>query len=249
MVTGNSIDIRPTVSPVGLEPLQGKRIFLARPTPDQAFFLRQCYENDEFMNLYRRSQNRRQTEEQIRENLEKEQKFLPQQLKRIEWIIHHLENDEAGNVIKRPIGLTALGAYQQRHGRAEFSLGIVRPEDRGGGITLEAHLLVLDFAFNILKLNKVFIYIYGYNKHAQKNAISSGFTQDGLLREHLWTKDGFIDLYMNSLLEKEFRDNQRLSRLSQRILKRDITSKPPSPQMFSKEELAEATESLRQNVR
>jgi len=237
---------KPTVSPVGLESLQGKRVLLARPTPEQASFLCQCYENDEFMDLYRLSQSRQQTEEQIRERLTKEQKFLPQQLKRIEWVIHYLEG-EGENVVKCPIGLTSLAAYQQRHRRAEFSLGIVRSEDRVGGVTLESYLLSLDFAFNVIKLHKVFNYIYEYNANAQKNALEAGFTQDGFLRDHIKTPNGFIGLYMNSLLAEEFHTNKRLSRLSQRMLKRDITVKPASPQMFSPEELVQATKILRQN--
>ncbi len=52
---------------------------------------------------------------------------------------------------------------------------------------------------------------------------------------------------MNSLLANEFRANQRLSRFSQRMLKRDITIQPPTPQMFSPDELAQATETLHQN--
>lgn len=232
-----------SAAPIGLQALQGRRVVLERSAPEHAPFLRQCYQNDEFMDLYRLAQDRRQTEEQLKERLTKEQNLLPQQLKRVEWVIHHLS--DSGE--KEPIGLGALVDYQRAHQRAEFLFGIVNPEYRATGVSLEASLLILDFAFNQVQLHKLVAYIYGYNHYAQENVIRFGFTQEGLLREHVYfPKQGFLDLYLNALIESDFRANQRLSRFSKRLLGWDITSKPVQPQKLTKERLAEAKEAFRQ---
>jgi diamine N-acetyltransferase len=229
-----------SVSPIGVEPLQGRKVFLERCSPEHAPFVWQCSQNNDFMDLYRLTQNRHLTEEQIRERLKKERNYLPQQLKRIEWVIH-LKNNDA----KQPIGLTALADYKPAFRRAEFLIGIAVPEYRRAGLALEASLLVMDFAFNQVLIHKLIAYTYGYNQDAQENVVSLGFTQEGFLREHmLFSKHGFVDLNINGLLESEFRHNQRLSRFSKRLLGWDITNKPPPPQVFSKEELTQAQESL-----
>lgn len=231
-----------SVAPIGLQSLQGRRVSLERSAPEHAPFLRQCYQNDEFMDLYRLAQDRRQTEEQIRERLAKEQQFLPQQLKRIEWIIH-LKNDNGDN---QPVGLISLADYRRAHHRAEFLIGVLPAEQRGTGTALEASLLVLDFAFNQIQLHKVIAYIYGYNHYAQQSVIGLGFTQEGLLREHIYfPKQGFLDIYLNGITASDFRANRRLSRLSQRLVGWDITIKPTPPEILSEEQIAQAKEPLR----
>ncbi len=98
-----------------------------------------------------------------------------------------------------------------------------------------------------MQLHKLVAYIYGYNHYAQENVIRFGFTQEGLLREHVYfPKQGFLDLYLNALTESDFRANQRLSRFSKRLLGWDITSKPAQPQRLPKARLAEAKEAFRQ---
>ena len=216
-------------------------MFLERSAPEHAPFLRQCYQDDGFMDLYRLAQDRRQTEEQIRERLAKEHPLLPQQLKRIEWIVHRL-ND---NGDKQPVGLIALADYKHAHRRAEFLIGILPTEYRGKGIALEASLLVLDFAFNQIQLHKLIAYVYGYNQYDQESIISLGFTQEGLLREHIfYATHGYIDMYLDGLTETDFRANKRLSRLSQRLVGWDITIKPPPPEVLSEEQIAEAKETV-----
>lgn len=231
-----------SVAPIGLQTLQGRRVFLERSAPEHAPFLRQCYQNDEFMDLYRLAQDRRLTEEQIKERLAKEQQVLPQQLKRIEWIIH-LKHENGEN---QPVGIISLADYRRVHRRAEFLIGVLPAEQRGTGTALEASLLVLDFAFNQIQLHKVIAYIYGYNHYAQQSVIGLGFTQEGFLREHIFfPQQGFLDIYLNGLTESDFRANRRLSRLSQRLVGWDITIKPTPPEILSEEQIAQAKEPLR----
>jgi len=198
--------------------LKGKRVSLARAAPEYLEFIYACYQNNPFMDLYRLAQNRTLSKQDIQKRLDDEQTKSPQELKRIEWVIlKHKSNQLV------PIGLAALADHQVSHRRAEFLLGIPDTQDRDGHLSLEASLLVLEFAFNQVGLHKVITFVYGYNSYAQKNTLHLGFTQEGFLTQHIYTQKGFIDLYQNGLLRTDFLVDSLLSRLSLRLLNRDIT--------------------------
>lgn len=223
-------------APIGLQPLQGSRVVLERSAPEHAAFLRQCYQNQEFMDLYRLAQNRNETEAQIKQRLVKEQQHLPQQLKGIEWVIHQQ---------KQPIGLAALVDYKQSHQRAELLFGLTDSKYRGTASSLESYLLVLEFAFNVIKLHKVTALIYGYNNKAQKNVEHLGFVKEGLLRDHINTPKGFLNMYFNGLTENDFRTSKSMQRLSKHFLKRDVTATPLLVEPLAKDYLAKVEQAIR----
>lgn len=212
-------------TPLGLQALQGQHVSLIRAAPEHLEFIYSCYQNDSFMDLYRLAQTRAAPKQDILRRLEEESAKLPQELKRIEWVI--LKHEKAQKI---PIGLTALADYQGSHRRAEFLLGIPDTLNRAGSLSLEASLLVLDFAFNQAGLHKVTSFVYGYNAYAQKNTLHLGFKQEGFLSQHIQVNNHFIDLYQNGLLRTDFLCNQKLRLFSRRLLKRDITQ-PQLPEI------------------
>ena len=231
-----------TARPVGLEPLTGSRLVLERSAPEHAAFLRECYQDEAFMDLYRLAQRRSESEAEIAARLEKEAATMPQQRRFIEWVIHRTRED--GSL--EPIGLGSLADFQHKHRRAEFLIGMLDRGDRRTGAALEATLLILEFAFNNARLNKVMSLVYSHNQDSQDNTLQLGFTQEGLLREHIHNaKYGFIDLYQNGMLERDFRANQRLAKLSKRMLRRNITQRPAAPTLMSQEEKRTATDALK----
>jgi len=220
-----------TFSPIGLESIQGAHVKLIRSGPEYTDFIYTCYKDNEFMNLYRLAQDRKLTKSEINERLVAEQNKLPQELKRIEWvIIKHNEHQQI------PIGLAALADYQGNHRRAEFLLGIQDERYRKGLLSIEASLLVLDFAFNKAGLHKVVSFVYGYNKHAQKNTIHLGFFQEGVLKDHIYCNNEFVDLFQNAMFKADFSNNNLLKKLSLRLLGCDVTqSKKVTVSSVSKE--------------
>ena len=220
-----------TVQPLGLAPLQGKRLRLERRAPQHTDFIWKCRQDRRFWELYRMTDDPNETLDQIRAKLTEESKLLPHQLRWLEWVI--IRSDQ-----NKPIGLAAVADYQPQHQRGEFLIGILNPDDQRNGIGLEASLLVLDFSFNYLKLHKFMSFVYGYNQSSQQNTLQLGFIEEGHFREHMFIPNkGYIDLYQNGLLESDFRNNARLSKLSQRLLNYDATKCPPEPEILSSEQL------------
>ncbi len=200
--------------------LRSPRLLLERLGPQHADYLLSTYSDDGFWNHYRSNQNRRLDRERLRQLLAKESRLSPAKLGKIEWVISRVKGQEI-----EPIGVTGLTAYSELQSRAEFLVGIVNESDREPGLGLEASLLVFDFAFNLLKLNKLVSFVYAGNTEAQSNTLALGFEQEGQLRQHFRTDSGgpFIDIYQNGMLQSQFRINGRLGRLARRLLQRDIT--------------------------
>lgn len=221
------------VKPVGRETLRGKRVALEMAAPEHAEFLTQTYNLDEFMDCYRLAQDRNVSVEDVKQRLEKEQEYSPQQMRRIEWVIKLGADTPDGEA--QVVGIAALADYQPAHNRAELLIGIPDADQRVTGLSLEATLLVLEFAFYKAKLHKLVSYVYAFNESSQKNTVHLGFQQEGLLHDHYFNhRTGqYVDLYQNCLLKKDFFENKKIGRWSKRLLGRDITLKNTPPEMRS----------------
>ncbi len=205
------------VDPAWLAPLDGKQFYLRRYKADDAAYLHQCYLNASFMDLYNRYIPRHLHVDELAVSLAQAHTKHPCQLKTVDWIIVRKTTHE-------PVGIASLVDIQYQHRRAEFQIGLPDPADHTRGIGLEATLLVLDYAFNRVGLNKLVTIIYSYNVSSQKNTLALGFEQESYLREQLIDKESGkpIDLFGNGMTLRDFRQNIRLSRLSTRLLGRDI---------------------------
>ena len=205
------------VDPAWLKPLDGKQLYLRRYKAEDATYLHQCYLNASFMSLYNRYIPRHQHVDDLAATLSQAHEKHPCQLKSVDWIIIRKST-------QKPVGIANLVDIQYQHRRGEFQIGLPDPADHARGIGLEATLLVLEYAFNRVKLNKLVTVIYGHNVSSQKNTLALGFSQESYLREQLIDKESgkSIDLFGNGMTMRDFRQNKRLSRLSKRLLGRDI---------------------------
>ena len=86
--------------------------------------------------------------------------------------------------------------------RAELWMYIGSEEDRGSGHGKEAIKQLLDFGFNDLGLNRVFLYVMGNNPGAESFYSKIGFEREGCLREHFMINGEYYDaIYMGMLKE------------------------------------------------
>ena len=126
---------------------------------------------------------------------------------------------------EQPIGIAGFDDIQFNHRRADLFIGLPNRSNNLANYATEAVLLMYEHAFNKVGLNKLAATVYGHNEYAQKAFLSLGFHQECYLKEHLANPDGsgFIDTYGNGILLRDFRSNQRLAKISKRLLGRDIT--------------------------
>ncbi|PIF32010.1 ribosomal-protein-serine acetyltransferase [Flavobacterium sp. 9] len=95
--------------------------------------------------------------------------------------------------------------------KAKCELGYFVDEDfQGKGITSKLVSETLDFCFNTLKMNKVFICTSKINKASQQIALKHHFIQEGILRDEFKNGDGTLeDVVYFGLLKSEYNNNER----------------------------------------
>jgi diamine N-acetyltransferase len=196
------------LSPFWWEALKGRNIKLVRKGKEHADFLIRCRRNELFHHQYNLFQE--PTPQAVQRELERAN-LPPLESNKIEWVIEKLGT---------PIGLAALVDLNLNNSRAELLIGF--PESVSSFTTVEATLLVLEFAFSTLGLFKLYSYVYSDNITGQKNTLSLGFEQEGLLKSHV--QDPYLksrlDLYVNGCIQPDFFGNKTLMRIYIRLLGR-----------------------------
>lgn len=178
-------------------------VVLRLPLEQDQDFLARCFGERDFIRRYRRSQEG--DEAGVRAFLDLA-RVQPRQSRRLDWIVCQGP---------RPVGLASLSDLDFTHRRGELLVGLPEADARVP-VALKASLAVMDFAFDGLRLHKLVSYVYGDNAQAQANTLHLGLRQEGLLRGHLLTSDGPLDLYVNGLLADEWRADARLQRMIRR---------------------------------
>jgi RimJ/RimL family protein N-acetyltransferase len=200
---------------------QGRSLSLRRTAPiDAPLLFQQMYRTEGFMRLFRLNDNV-ESEAQLRERLAQRLKVTPTQSGYLELLILHKQHGA--------IGVVSLADHSALHRRAEFLIGIFDRNYRHASYGLEAGLLIGDLAFNSYNLNRLYAYSYAYNDYAQQSLMASGFEREGIMKEHIYDRESqqFVDMHVYGMTLEHFRVNQRLARLSLRLVGRDITQPLP----------------------
>lgn len=197
-----------SLAPFWHESRHGKRVALVRMESEHRDFLMSCRRNTRFQHHYHLFQD--SSGEAIERDLQSANRS-PMETKRIIWVV-----EKNGN----PAGLAELVDLNLNNSRAEMLIGF--PEEQPFGISLEATLLVMEFAFSKIGIHKLISYVYGDNPKSQRNTLHLGFQQEGLLKSHVVDPSSGerLDLYINGCLSTGFFQNKTLMKLADRLLGR-----------------------------
>jgi diamine N-acetyltransferase len=100
----------------------------------------------------------------------------------------------------RPIGGAALTEIDYDDQVAEFSIIIGEPDCRGKGYGSESTRLVLDYAFNALRLQHIMLSVYEYNYSARGAFQRAGFREFSRRRDcHLEGARYWDEIYMGCI--------------------------------------------------
>lgn len=206
-------------SPSWMDSVSGKNITIRGCTENDAEFIAGAYNDREFMLRYNRYLTPPRDIEILKIHLRKSSQLHPCHKKSVDWVIYELTTN-------KPIGLICLADVNFQHMRAELLTGILHAKDRNQGYGIEATLLAFDFAFNHVKLEKITSFVYSDNPIPQKNSLGIGFSQEGYLKSHIIDSQSgkYLDVFLNGLTIDAFRANEKIGRLSVRLLGRDIRS-------------------------
>jgi len=105
---------------------------------------------------------------------------------------------------KELIGIVRLMYIDWINRNAELGVCIAQKDFRGRGIGKKVIKSILNYAFSYLNLNKVYLKVAENNSQACKCYESVGFTRCGLLKQHFWVHDHYIDAVVMEILHAEF---------------------------------------------
>lgn len=103
-----------------------------------------------------------------------------------------------------PIGITGLLGISRKHGTAECFCVIGEKKFWGRGLGTLIHSLLIQFAYNELKLNKIWAVIYTDNAAIIRVIEKLGFKIEGTLREEKLIDGKRINLHRIGVLKSEF---------------------------------------------
>ncbi|MBR1906011.1 MAG: GNAT family N-acetyltransferase [Clostridiales bacterium] len=106
---------------------------------------------------------------------------------------------ESGN----KIGSVYLRDIDRDNRKCEFGIFIGEEKYLGKGYGKEATQLILDHAFQHLKMHKVYLRVLKYNERAYNTYINAGFHVEGTAKDDVWLDGHPIDVIFMAILEGE----------------------------------------------
>jgi RimJ/RimL family protein N-acetyltransferase len=163
-------------------PLQTKRLELRSLDPD-ALSYRYCeWLNDPQVNQYLESRLQPQTDEKLR-------MFVSSVNASADSAMFGIFLADSN----RHIGNIKIGPIDSHHARADIGLLLGERDCWGKGFATEAIGAVIDYAFRVLRLNKVTAGCYAGNEASLRAFLKQGFREIGRRHLHARTAQGWMD--------------------------------------------------------
>ncbi len=104
----------------------------------------------------------------------------------------------------------AIGLLHYIHPKnrcAEISI-IVDPQQQSRGIGASTLHYLLDYSFNILNLNKIFLHTTSFNDSMITLVEKIGFSKEGTFRQELYYRESYHDIFRYGILANEYNNNK-----------------------------------------
>jgi RimJ/RimL family protein N-acetyltransferase len=102
------------------------------------------------------------------------------------------------------IGTMGLHGIDYKNRRATTGTLIGNKAYQGKGYGTEAKMLLLDYAFNELGLNKICSSVIAYNERSIRYSLKCGYREEGRLRKHLFRKGRYWDEVRLAVFRKDW---------------------------------------------
>ncbi|AMG61527.1 GNAT family N-acetyltransferase [Staphylococcus lugdunensis] len=119
---------------------------------------------------------------------------------------HILDEDERRFIIEQDdhaIGIVELVEIDFVHRNCEVQI-IVDPDYSGHGFAKQAFKMAIDYAFLVLNMHKVYLYVDVNNEKAVHIYETHNFNIEGTLKEHFYTNGEYRDCYVMGLLKNQW---------------------------------------------
>jgi RimJ/RimL family protein N-acetyltransferase len=107
------------------------------------------------------------------------------------------------------IGFVGIYNVNYVNRNAEFGILIGDKTAHGKGYATEAMRIIVDYCFNELNLNRIYLYVLANNVPAIKAYEKNGFCLEGKLRQHIYRAGKYIDNYVMGIIKDEQTETNR----------------------------------------
>ena len=104
----------------------------------------------------------------------------------------------------RYLGQTGIHQIHDRSKVGRLACIVAARGDHGRGFGTGAIRLVLDHAFDVLGLHKMWLMVFRHNERGRRIYTKMGFLEEGILREEYWHQGGWFDMVRMSMLDREW---------------------------------------------
>ncbi|MDA8746202.1 UDP-4-amino-4,6-dideoxy-N-acetyl-beta-L-altrosamine N-acetyltransferase [Rubripirellula amarantea] len=111
-----------------------------------------------------------------------------------------------------PAGTVNLTEIDNTHRRCSFGMYVALPLARVQGVGAAAEVLVLELAFDDLKMHKVSCEVFASNPAPVAMHQRMGFKIEGTFRDHVFDDGDWIDVVRMSVLENEWASKAAMMR-------------------------------------
>lgn len=118
------------------------------------------------------------------------------------FVICRVEDDQ-------PIGTVGLFDLDLVNGKAGIGISIGEKALWGQGYGTDAMLALLDFGFGQLRLERMWLEVYDFNRRAIRSYEKCGFRLEGTQRHAMYKQGRFMDVHLMSILRDEWAAQER----------------------------------------
>lgn len=104
----------------------------------------------------------------------------------------------------RVIGTCGFHGWMKNHYKAEIGYELT-PEYWRKGFMTEAIQMILEFGFNNFGLNRIEAFVEPANVNSRKVLEKIGLREEGILKEHFYWRNRFVDTAIYALLKKDYK--------------------------------------------
>ena len=97
----------------------------------------------------------------------------------------------------------------KENGCAEMAIGIVDRAFQGRGYGTDAVNCIVDFGFGELRLERIYLHVFDYNRRARRSYEKAGFQLEATLRHARFHHGEFHDVHLMSILREEWQATER----------------------------------------
>lgn len=104
----------------------------------------------------------------------------------------------------KPVGLIGLLSIEKKNKKAEYYIAMGEPEFKGRGISTEASKLLLEYAFSVLGLEKLYLYTETENTAAHGLFQKVGFRLEGCFKNDICSRGVMTGRYAFGLTKEDY---------------------------------------------